>query len=605
MKKSNSKSKAQSAFLGVAFVLLIALIGCNQTGGVGGKPTPPPTPKPKHAITFSVESTTPNGTLKAKVDGGDIASGNEVEEGKTVTFTATPEATYRVKGWTLDGKPITEVGTSTEYKLKVTQAATVKVSFEEIPKHAITFSVDSTTPNGTLKAKVDGGDIASGNEVEEGKTVTFTATPEATYRVKGWTLDGKPITEVGTSTEYKLKVTQAATVKVSFEEIPKHAITFSVDSTTPNGTLKAKADGIDETSTSPITVEEGKTVTFTAEPSANYKVKEWKVGDTVVTGNKTNTYTHTVKKAVTVKVSFESDGTTPTPKPNQAILTLDPNKLTIRVRAKTEDGSDIAVEGCNETTLRSDKYTELQAKGTVVILKGNITELYCSYNKLTALKVQGLTALQKLECSYNKLTALNVSGLTALQKLCCNGSEAHRYLSELNVQGCTALKDLYCQHNRLTALNVQGLTSLQDLLCSYNKLTSLDVQGCAFLQYLGCDWNKLTALNVQGLTALRELSCESNQLSALNVQGLTELRKFYCCGNQINAKLMTKLLNALPTRNSGDNARVVLYTEKTGVEEGNHKDFSQPAELKAAFDGAKKRGWTLKKIDAYGNDVVL
>ena len=452
---------------------------------------------------------------------------------------------------------------------------------------------------------------------------------------------------------------------------PKHAITFSVDSTTPNGTLKAKADGVDETSTSPINVEEGKTVTFTAEPSANYKVKEWKVGDIVVTGNKTNTYTHTVTKAVTVKVSFESNSTpTPTkytvtlnktehgkvtaspeipadkqvakdteitftatanagykvgkwtvtgsvleantgadgsetakvkitadttvsvsfeansnpPNPptpqGTAILTLDPNKLTIRVMAKTEDGSDIAVEGCNETTLRSDKYTELQAKGTVVILKGKITELICSRNQLTALNVQGLTALQGLHCSYNQLTALDVSG-------------------------CTTLKELYCQNNRLTSLNVQGLTALQALDCNNNELHELGVQGLTSLQYLGCNWNKLTALNVQGLTALRELSCESNQLSALNVQGLTELRKFYCCGNQINAKWMTKLLNALPTRNSGDNARVVLYTEKTGVEEGNHKDFSQPAELKAAFDGAKKRGWTLKKIDAYGNDVVL
>lgn len=48
MKRSNSKSKALSAFLKVAFVL-IALVGCNQTGsggsangGTGG--TTPPLP---------------------------------------------------------------------------------------------------------------------------------------------------------------------------------------------------------------------------------------------------------------------------------------------------------------------------------------------------------------------------------------------------------------------------------------------------------------------------------------------------------------------------------------------------------------------------------
>ena len=387
---------------------------------------------------------------------------------------------------------------------------------------------------------------------------------------------------------------------------PKHAINFSVDSTTPNGTLKAKADGVPETSTSPINVEEGKTVTFTAEPSANYKVKEWKVGDIVVTGNKTNTYTHTVTKAVTVKVSFESNSTpTPTkytvtlnktehgkvtaspeipadkqvakdteitftatanagykvgkwtvtgsvleantgadgsetakvkitanttvsvsfeansnpPTPQgTAILTLDPNKLTIRVMAKTEDGSDIAVEGCKETTLASNIYTltELHATGTVVILKGKITEIWCS-------------------------------------------------------------------DNQLTSLNVQGLTTLQELYCARNQLTELNVQGCTSLQRLQCFGNQLPELNVQGLTALRELSCY---------------------GNQIKAKAMTALLNALSTRKASDYAEAVLYTEETGKVEGNCKDFSQPAELKAALDGAKSKNWRLQKIDArgrYGN----
>ena len=292
---------------------------------------------------------------------------------------------------------------------------------------------------------------------------------------------------------------------------PKHAITFSVDSTTPNGTLKAKADGVDETSTSPINVEEGKTVTFTAGPSTNYKVKEWKVGDTVVTGNKTNTYTHTVTKAVTVTVSFENVPPTPSVE-GGASLILSPNKLTIKVSAKTADGSDVQVEGCTETTLKSDVWTALHAKGTSVVLKGKIIELSCGGNKLTALNVQGLTALQKLYCYYNQLT-------------------------ELNVQGLTALQVLYCENNKLTELNVQGCTALKYLLCYSNQLT---------------------------------------------------------------AQAMTALLNALPAREAGDNATATLYTEMTGKPEGNCKDFTQPAELKAAFDGAKSRNWKLQKRNASG-----
>ena len=288
-------------------------------------------------------------------------------------------------------------------------------------------------------------------------------------------------------------------------------------------------------------MEEGKTVTFTATPSANYKVKEWKVGDTVVTGNNSNTYSHKVTKACTVKVSFEANSNPPNPPTQQgtAILTLNPNKLKIKVKAKTADGSAITVEGCTVPTLASDKETKLNAKGTKVILKGNITEL----------DVHGI---------YNNrqpLTALDVSGLTSLQKL-------------------------KCDNNNLTELNVQGLTSLQELVC-YN--------------------NELISLNVQGLTALQKLYCWANQLTELNVQGLTALQKLECYGNQIKAQAMTKLLKGLPQRKAGDGAFAFLYTEKTDVTEGNCKDYSTPEDLKKALDEAKKRNWTLKKVDVNGS----
>jgi len=37
-----------------------------------------------------------------------------------------------------------------------------------------------------------------------------------------------------------------------------------------------------------------------------------------------------------------------------AVLILSPDHLNIKVAANTEDGSDITVEGCTETTLKSD-----------------------------------------------------------------------------------------------------------------------------------------------------------------------------------------------------------------------------------------------------------
>ena len=222
-----------------------------------------------------------------------------------------------------------------------------------------------------------------------------------------------------------------------------------------------------------------------------------------------------------------------------ASLILSPDKLDIRVKAVTSDGSAVAVEGCTETELTSGAETVLYATGRRVILKGNIIKLFCGSNQLTALNVQGLTALQELWCGSNRLTALNVQGLTALQELYCSG-------------------------------------------------------------------NRLTALNVQGLTALKDLGCRGNQLTALNVQGLTALYKLNCYGNRLNADAFKKLFDDLPVRADSDNARCVLYTEESGVTEGNHTDFSAPPDLAAAFNNAKTvKKWKMYKRHGSGNSVEI
>ena len=117
--------------------------------------------------------------------------------------------------------------------------------------------------------------------------------------------------------------------------------------------------------------------------------------------------------------------------------------------------------------------------------------------------------------------------------------------------------------------------------------------------------NQLTALNVQGCTALQGLYCDGNQLTSLNVQGLPALKGLGCWSNQLNAQAMTELLKGLPTREEGDKAEVVLYTEEKDYTEGNCKDFSQPAELKKAFDEAKDRNWKLKKQKTDGSWVEI
>ena len=339
-------------------------------------------------------------------------------------------------------------------------------------------------------------------------------------------------------------------------------------------------------------------------------------------------------------------------------FSLSPDKRTITVKVKTAVGN-VTVEGCKETTLTSDTEAELHAQGTRVTLKGDITELKCDNNQLISLNVQGLTALKSLECVNNRLTALNVQGLPALQDLECRNNE----LTSLNLRGMTALQGLWCSGNKLTALNVRdlralqtlrcngnlfteldvhGLTALQNLSCKNNKLVALNVQGCTALEELECDANQLTelkvqglralqtlrcydnrlasldvhglgalkdlecndnlltALNAQGCTALEKLHCRKNQLTVLNVQGCTALKGLDCLINKLDAQAFTKLFSDLPARTGY--AYCYLYTEEKGVSEGNCKDFTNPPDLKAAFEKAKtEKKWTLQKY--VGNGV--
>jgi len=295
-----------------------------------------------------------------------------------------------------------------------------------------------------------------------------------------------------------------------------------------------------------------------------------------------------------------------------ASLILSPDKLDIKVKAVTSDGNPVVLEGCTETTLANDTETELHATGTTVILKGNIIKLYCGENQLTALNVQGLTALKELYCLGNELTALNVQGCTALRWLECYGNQLtaldvqgctalekldcyNNRLTALNAKGCTALKELRCGGNQLTALNVQDCTALPGLWCNGNQLTTLNVQGCTALERLWFGDNQLTELNVQGCTALKTLWCFNNQLTELNVQGCSSLKWLVCYGNRLNADAFKKLFDDLPQRDAGDNAGCTLYTEEPGVTEGNHTDFSTPSDLAAAFNTAK----TVKKWKMY------
>ncbi|WP_251622535.1 leucine-rich repeat domain-containing protein [Odoribacter lunatus] len=124
-----------------------------------------------------------------------------------------------------------------------------------------------------------------------------------------------------------------------------------------------------------------------------------------------------------------------------------------------------------------------------IMIKGNIKDLYCYYNKLTSLDVSKNKELIYLNCEYNNLTSLNVSG-------------------------CTKLTYLECGHNNLTSLDVSKNTALTYLDCGNNNLTSLDVSKNTALTYLDCEDNNLTSLDISKNKELILLDCGDNNFSS-------------------------------------------------------------------------------------------
>ena len=305
----------------------------------------------------------------------------------------------------------------------------------------------------------------------------------------------------------------------------------------------------------------------------------------------------------------------PAPPPVRYVVLTIGTKNTIQVKAKTAGGSDIAVEGCQEKTLKNGQKTALTATGQKVILKGNITELNCEDNKLTAIDVKGCPALKVLVCPLNKLTELNVQGLTALREVDARKNE----ITKLNVKGCTALWSLDVDTNKLTELDVKGCTSLAKLYCGHNNFTNFDLKSYN-VDTLSCGGNGFTNLEVKGtalahlycgetptLTSLKvedapnliTLGCNNSSLTSLTITNCPKLNDLDCSRNKLNAAAFTQIFNNLPMRAADAKGSIKLYRTVDGNDD-NFQDFtsaSAPQTLKDAFNKAKnEKNWRMKRF---------
>ena len=239
-----------------------------------------------------------------------IPGHHHVPEGTELIFRAFPDAGYAVNKWTVSAGSFLLGGSqgSTSATLKITEDVTVTVTFGNV-----IFGVDGG--HGTLKAEVDGTEIHSPAQVEEDKTIVFTASPHAGYTVDAWTITGGQLLAGGNpeNTTAMVKITGPVTVAVSFKLRPPttYAVSFGVAGTPPNGSISATYKTGGAAFTSGTAVAENTALVFTASPAAGYKVEKWTVNGTTVPGNTSNTYEHTVTEAADIRVSFVSSVTNP------------------------------------------------------------------------------------------------------------------------------------------------------------------------------------------------------------------------------------------------------------------------------------------------------
>lgn len=262
----------------------------------------------------------------------------------------------------------------------------------------------------------------------------------------------------------------------------------------------------------------------------------------------------------------------PAPPVRYIVLTIG-TKNPIQVKAKTAGGSDIAVEGCQEKTLKNGQKTALTATGQKVILKGNITELDCEDNQLTAIDVKGCPALKVLVCPLNKLTELDVKGFTSLERL-------------------------YCGHNNFTNFDLKSY-NVQTLSCGGNGFTQLEVKDTALVNLYCGETSTLTSLKVENAPNLITLGCNDSSLTSLTITNCPKLNDLNCSRNKLNAAAFIQIFNDLPMRAADGKGTIKLYRTVDG-NDGNFQDFtsaSAPQTLKDAFNKAKnEKNWRMKRF---------
>ena len=168
--------------------------------------------KSNYTVTIN---TVEGGALTVKdYDNNAVATGASKIHLTVLKFSAAPASGYVLEGVQINDGSTTTTISASEINTK-THTLTSNVTITPVWK--------ATTSTVTVTTNATNGTVTGGGVVEEGTSVTLTATADAGYQFKNWTVAGA---EVSTANPYTFTVDADITVTANFEETPKATIYF-------------------------------------------------------------------------------------------------------------------------------------------------------------------------------------------------------------------------------------------------------------------------------------------------------------------------------------------------------------------------------------------
>ena len=274
-------------------------------------------------VKYSITWGGTNGTVTAAGYDGNSA---EIRGGKALTFTATPANGYKFDHWTVNGVKSEGAMNPLAWTVPHGQAETTPVNSYEIravfvsdeQTHTVTYTVNDAAGGTVTTESGNNGSIT----VAAGTNLTFTAKPNQYYHVQTWKLDGNDVDGSANQLTYTLNNVRAQhEVTVVFAKAVSYEVSYAVAD--GSGTISAIENDTALTldANQKKAVKAGSKLVFTATPSNNNMVAEWKINDETVTRDNmktlgvkmsqdhylSNTLTiENLDKAVTVKVKFKT-----------------------------------------------------------------------------------------------------------------------------------------------------------------------------------------------------------------------------------------------------------------------------------------------------------